>query len=200
MTTSATDAIGTGTGIVAVVLIFCFVMLMAIPFIATGTRSTSRALRRAAAIAFCCAYAGAVVAYTVLPLPTSESLGWRCPSGGGALNAQLIPFHFLAEMGSSTGLALVNPPVAWQVVLNVALFMPLGAIVVLNLRRSIGAAIVVAFVCSLVIETSQLTGLWFIYDCAYRLFDVDDIMANTVGAGLGAAIAVSWRGRAKLSG
>lgn len=198
MTTSATDAIGTGTGIVAVVLIFCFVMLMAIPFIATSTQSPRATTRRAATVAFTCAYAGAVVAYTVLPLPTSESAQRRC-QGGGAPSAQLIPFRFLTTAGESTGLALVNPSVAWQVVLNVALFMPLGAIVVLGLRRSLGVAVAIAFLCSLMIETSQRTGLWFIYDCAYRLFDVDDIMANTLGAGLGATIALRWRGRAKLS-
>lgn len=197
MTTSATDMIG--TGVAAVVVIFVFVMVMAVPFIATSARSPGAATRRAARVAFACAYAGAVVAYTVLPLPTGESAQGRCASGGGALNAQLIPFHFLVNPGASTGLALVNPFMAWQVVLNVALFIPLGAIVIFGLRRSAVVAVAVAFVCSLVIETSQLTGLWFIYDCAYRLFDVDDIMANTLGAGLGAAMALRWRARAKLS-
>ncbi len=197
MTTSATDVIGTGT--VAVVVIFVFVMVMAVPFIATSARSPRAATRRAATIAFACAYAGAVVAYTVLPLPTNESAQRRCADAGGELNAQLIPFNFLVDPGASTGLALVSPTMAWQVVLNVALFMPLGTIVILGLRRGFGVVLAVAFVCSLVIETSQLTGLWFIYDCAYRLFDVDDILANTVGAGLGAAIALRWRGRAKLN-
>lgn len=198
MTTTASEVIG--TGVASVVVIFVLVMAMAVPFIATSTQSPRAASRRAAAIAFSVAYAGAVVAYTVLPLPTSESAEWRCPGGGGALSAQLIPFHFLTNATESTGLALLNPPIVVQVALNALLFVPLGAIVVLGLRRSLAVAVVVAFVCSLVIETSQLTGLWFIYDCAYRLFDVDDIMANTLGGGVGAAIALRWRGRAKLSG
>ena len=201
MTTSATDVIGAGlgTGIVAVVVIFVFVMVMAVPFIATSAQSPSATTRRAATIGCACAYAGALVAYTVLPLPTSESMQRRCEGEGDAVKAQLTPFHFLTQSGESTGLALINPGLAWQVVLNVALFMPLGAIIILGLRRSAVVAVAVAFVCSLVIEASQLTGLWFIYDCAYRVFDVDDILANTLGAGLGAAIALRWRARAKLS-
>ncbi len=197
MTTSAIEVMG--TGVAAVVVIFAFVMLMAVPFIATSAQSPRAATRRAATIGLTCAYAGAVVAYTVLPLPTSESASRRCPGGGGSWRAQLTPFHFLTTAGESTGLALLNPPVVVQVVLNAVLFMPLGAIVILGLRRSLRVAVAIAVVCSLIIETSQLTGLWFIYDCAYRLFDVDDIMANTVGAALGAAVALRWAARAKLS-
>lgn len=187
------------TGVAVVVVTFAMVMLMAVPFIATSAQPAKAMTRRAATIGFACAYAGAVVAYTVLPLPSRGSLESRCTDAGGGLNAQLVPLRFLTAADESTGLALINPSIGWQVALNVALFVPLGVFVVLGLRRSLGVAVVVAAVCSLAIETSQLTGLWFIYDCAYRLFDVDDILANTVGAGLGAAVALRWRARAKLS-
>jgi uncharacterized RDD family membrane protein YckC len=42
---------------------------------------------------------------------------------------------------------------------------------------------------SLFFELTQLTGVWFIYPCAYRLFSVDDLILNTVGAALGWLIA-----------
>lgn len=38
---------------------------------------------------------------------------------------------------------------------------------------------------SLFYELTQLTGLYFIYPGSYRLFDVDDLMANTLGGLLG---------------
>jgi hypothetical protein len=53
---------------------------------------------------------------------------------------------------------------------------------------------------SLLIEFTQLTGDWFLYPCAYRLFDVDDLAANTSGALLGGFAApvlalVPWQHR-----
>lgn len=44
------------------------------------------------------------------------------------------------------------------------------------------------FTTSLLIETTQLTGIWGIYPCAYRLFDVDDLITNTLGGILGYAM------------
>lgn len=40
------------------------------------------------------------------------------------------------------------------------------------------------------IETTQLTGVWGIYPCAYRVFDVDDLLMNTLGAVLRSALAL----------
>ncbi len=47
---------------------------------------------------------------------------------------------------------------------------------------SVGAAGLAA---SLLIEVSQLTGLFGIYPYAYRCCDVDDVITNTLGAALG---------------
>ena len=38
-------------------------------------------------------------------------------------------------------------------------------------------------------EITQLTGLYFIYPRAYRLFDIDDLITNTIGGILGYFIA-----------
>jgi uncharacterized RDD family membrane protein YckC len=43
----------------------------------------------------------------------------------------------------------------------------------------------IGFGVSLLFELTQLTGLWFIYPCAYRLFSVDDLILNTAGAAIG---------------
>ena len=42
---------------------------------------------------------------------------------------------------------------------------------------------------SLSVETAQLTALFGIYPCPYRQFDVDDLILNTAGTLLGAALA-----------
>ena len=39
---------------------------------------------------------------------------------------------------------------------------------------------------TLAIETTQGTALWGVYDCAWRVGDVDDVLANTLGALVGA--------------
>src|SRR5574344_698164 len=41
------------------------------------------------------------------------------------------------------------------------------------------------FLLSLFFELTQLTGLYFIYPRGYRLFDVDDLMLNTIGGLIG---------------
>jgi glycopeptide antibiotics resistance protein len=45
------------------------------------------------------------------------------------------------------------------------------------------------FLLSLIIESAQLTGLFFIYPGSYRLFDVDDLITNTLGGFLGTVLA-----------
>lgn len=54
------------------------------------------------------------------------------------------------------------------------------------------AAAVMLFALSLplVVEITQLTGFFGIYGCAYRLFDIDDIILNFAGVALGYLI---WR-------
>jgi hypothetical protein len=48
---------------------------------------------------------------------------------------------------------------------------------------------------SLLIELTQLTGVWGVYPCAYRLFDVDDIVTNSFGALLGALVSYPYAAR-----
>lgn len=76
-----------------------------------------------------------------------------------------------------------------QVALNVLLFVPLG----LFARHLFGAGkltgVGLGALVSLLIEVTQLTGIWGLYDCAYRLFDVDDLIANTAGAAVGVFLA-----------
>lgn len=184
-------------GVVTGGIVALFVMAMSIPFIMTGPQSSTGAFKRVVRVAATLSYLSSVVAFTVLPLPSSAVMAQRCSSGDGGEALQLSPFAFLSRVGQ--GDLLLGDPTLWQVALNVALFVPLGYLLWRLLIGRLAVVLTVALVCSLMVELSQGTGLWFIYDCPYRVFDVDDVIANTLGAGLGTAFAVLAEGRrAKL--
>ena len=143
-----------------------------------------------AAVYFC-----ALWAYTLLPTPPARELT-MCAS------PQLHPFAFLGDilrLGIGSPTAILHNPALLQIVLNVALFVPLGFGVRLLLHRGVAVAGLIGFGGSLLIEVTQLTGIFGIYSCAYRLFDVDDLLANTAGALLGslASIAIGRPKRAQ---
>lgn len=131
-----------------------------------------------AAVYFC-----ALWTYTLLPIPAARELP-RCAV------PQWEPFAFVGDvlrLGVGSPSAVLQNPAVLQVVLNVALFTPLGFGVRLLLRRGVVVAAVIGLGASLIIEVTQVTGIYGIYSCAYRLFDVDDLLANTVGAVVGSA-------------
>ena len=74
-------------------------------------------------------------------------------------------------------------------ILNVALFVPLGMFARYMLRRGFLATVAIGFGASLLIELTQLTGNWGLYPCAYRFFTTSDLIANTTGAAIGALAA-----------
>lgn len=136
-----------------------------------------------------CLYGAALVTYTFLPLP-ERSQAW-CDAH--AVGANLTPFAFLGDIARETaGLPLLQRLTSFpvlQVVFNVALFVPFGAIARRYFHRSAAVSIALGAATSLLIEASQYTGLWGIYPCAFRVADIDDVLLNTFGAALGVALA-----------
>ncbi len=133
-------------------------------------------------------YALALVSYTVLPLP--EVTAGFCTGGGSG--TQLRPGQFLTDIaredrGGPSGLP--RNPAVQQVVFNAALFVPLGMFVRYLGRRGVVVTATVGLAVSLLVEVTQLTGVWSAFPCSYRLFDVDDLIVNTAGALLGALAA-----------
>ncbi|KAB2813243.1 VanZ family protein [Pimelobacter simplex] len=132
-------------------------------------------------------YGLALWTYTLLPMPVEGD--FTC------VGRQTTPFDTIGaiawgDAGSRAGLsALVRDPAFLQVALNVLLFVPLGYFVRRIARRGVVVATVLGFAVSLLIETTQTTGVWHLYDCAYRLFDVDDLILNTLGATAGSLVA-----------
>ena len=69
--------------------------------------------------------------------------------------------------------------------MNLLFFVPLGVFGRLLLRLRFWTVVLLGLLISLAIETAQLTGLFGIYPCSYRLFDVDDVLINLLGAVIG---------------
>ncbi len=175
----------------AALLMSVAAFLLFVPYIAVRYRRRGELGLGNLALAFAGPLYGlALFFYVFAPFPPVRSdfcavIGVRRP--------QLIPFHFLHDMGkSATGsglMAMLHNPALTQVLLNVALFIPLGMFVRYMFGRSVPVTAVIGLGVSLLIETTQLTGDWFIYPCAYRLFDVDDLIANGLGGLIGALAA-----------
>ncbi|GAA3672082.1 hypothetical protein GCM10022237_34700 [Nocardioides ginsengisoli] len=171
-------------GLLATALGSVAAVLLLIPVAAVEYRRDGRLGPRDLAILLSAAVYGlALWTYTLLPMP--ENGDYRC------VGRQTVPFDTVKAidwggLGSRAGVsALVHDPAFLQVALNVLLFVPLGYFVRKVLRRGVVVATILGFGTSLLIETTQATGVWHLYSCAYRLFDVDDLMINTLGATLG---------------
>lgn len=145
--------------------------------------------RRMLGLAAVCLYATALYTYTFLPLP-ERSQAWCDANAAGA---NFRPFHFIEEIRARTvGLNLVQTLKSFaflQVVFNVLLFVPLGMILRRYFHVSAWLSILAGAFVSFLIEATQYTGLWYLYPCAYRVADVDDLLLNTAGTAFGVLLA-----------
>lgn len=115
--------------------------------------------------------------YTLLPMPVPDTYTCR----GRQLD--LLGSIGAIRLEDADGvLGLLREPAFLQVALNVLLFVPLGFLLRVILKGGVVVATLVGLGTSLLIETTQTTGVWNLYDCPYRLFDVDDLLVNTLGA------------------
>ena len=129
-------------------------------------------------------YGLALWTYTLLPMPKADH--YRCQG------KQTTPFGTVRRISfhDRHGVVwLLHDPAFLQVALNVLLFVPLGFYVRKLLGRGVVVATLLGLGISLLIETTQGTGDWNLYGCAYRKFDVDDLMVNTLGALAGSLLA-----------
>lgn len=173
-------AIGAG----ALVGLVLFVPFVAIQYRRSGSLTAGRFMLWAAALV----YFFAIWTYTLLPLP--DPAGIRC-AGVNVDPLQLVDdLRGAASRADGSARAFVADAAVLQLALNVLLFLPLGFFLRVLGRRGILTALVAGFGVSLVVELTQLTGVWGLYPCAYRVFDVDDLITNTAGALLGSLLAL----------
>ncbi|WP_172136148.1 VanZ family protein [Adlercreutzia sp. ZJ473] len=132
----------------------------------------------------------------VLPLPPDR--GYVNPS---TQSPQLDPFYLIQSIRASTDFSLLDrttwaatlkTPCVYEAIFNVMLTMPLGAFLLYLFRCRWYHVLLIGFATTLLFETSQLTGLFGIYEHPYRLFDVDDLVLNTAGAMLGFWLAIPF--------
>lgn len=126
----------------------------------------------------------------VLPLP--EISPDFCAIYRRASTPQTVPFRFVRDIARASGLryqisltAIVGNFSFLQAFTNVAAFVPLGIYLRGFSRRGLLAAILAGFALSLSFEVVQGTGIFGLYPCPYRQFDVDDLILNTAGTLIG---------------
>ncbi|MGH1565581.1 VanZ family protein [Mumia sp. DW29H23] len=147
-------------------------------------------------------YLVALVAYTLLPLPSGDLQAW-C-SAHGVARPNLDPFGFVDDVRRETaGLSWAQTLRSFavlQVVFNVVLFVPWGIFARSFFGRGIVVSTVSGLAASTLIEATQYTGVFGLIPCSYRVGDVDDVIMNTSGALIGAALApvvLRWMPRAR---
>ena len=125
----------------------------------------------------------------ILPLPSKEAV-LKMPTR----SPQLVPFTFIKDIMVTTNLNLKNPstylsffktPTVYTVIFNLFLLFPFGVYLHYYFEKKWYQVLIMSFCLSLFFEITQLTGIFFIYPKAYRLFDVADLMINTLGGMLG---------------
>ena len=177
------EPIGSGLKIFIVVAIVLFIPYVIHLYRRYGRVDTRRLWVSASFLLFMiCAWA-----LVLMPFPDLDSSICSVRH----VNAQLVPFQWVSDTiriaeKQGTGLTgLWRNPAFVVRAFNVLLLLPLGVYLRRWWRKPLVTSTFIAFGVSLAFELTQWTGVWGLYDCAYRTFDVDDLMANTAGAVLG---------------
>lgn len=108
---------------------------------------------------------------------------------------QLIPFSYIGDIKEYfqdhvfSLMGLLKAPPFYQALFNVVMLIPLGVFLRNRFQLSFKKVLLLGFLVSLFFEVTQLTGLYGIYNHPYRVFDVDDLINNTLGAVIGYGIA-----------
>lgn len=132
----------------------------------------------------------------ILPLPSMEYVATLTTP-----RTQLIPFQFINDIFATvsitfndpmTYLTALNTPALYQAIFNLAMTIPFGMYLHYYFKCSFKKTILLSFLLSLFFEFTQLSGLYFIYPRSYRLFDVDDLIINTLGGMLGYAVIIPF--------
>ena len=125
----------------------------------------------------------------ILPLPSREEV-----ANMTSRTIQLIPFSFIGDIARETNFNILDPstyistlshPSVYTMLFNVVMTIPFGMYLRYYFKNNLKKTILFSFLFSLFLELTQLTGLYFIYPHPYRLFDVDDLIINTLGGIIG---------------
>ncbi|GHU52980.1 glycopeptide antibiotics resistance protein [Clostridia bacterium] len=125
----------------------------------------------------------------ILPLPDPNEVAKQ--SGD---MYQLIPFEFVRDFIKNSGFDIASPSTWLKAIktsyfyipiFNVLLTVPFGVYLAYYFKKSFTKVVIFTFLLSLFYELTQLTALYGFYSRPYRIFDVDDLIQNTVGGAVG---------------
>ena len=125
----------------------------------------------------------------MLPLPSIEKVA----SMTGP-TTQLVPFQFIKDIMVTVSFEITNindlinvfkHSTMYTILFNLVLTLPFGIYLRYIFKKKWYHSIIYTFLLSLFFELTQLSGLYGIYPRPYRLFDVDDLMINTLGGLIG---------------
>ena len=173
------------------ILIFpLFAILFTLPYIVFEYRKFgSISILRTAIVYSFILYLITMYFLVILPLPSiQEVANLKTPM------MQLKPFAFIEDIITKTSFTITNPstyikallePSVTNVLLNILMFIPLGVYLRYYFKWNTKKTIILSFFMSLFFECTQLSGLYGIYPRPYRLFDIDDLIVNTLGGYVG---------------
>lgn len=125
----------------------------------------------------------------ILPLPSIKEVSHLTTPW-----MQLTPFRFVEDLIAAskfvitdfkTYLPALKQPILYTNLFNLLLTVPFGIYLRYYFKRKWWEVLSLSFLLSLFFEVTQLSGLYGIYPRPYRLFDVDDLIINTLGGLLG---------------
>lgn len=129
----------------------------------------------------------------ILPLPSAE----KAQALRGH-HMQLNPLNFIFDIIKNTKIDLNHPKSFLTIfnnwgflttIFNIFMTLPFGFYLRYYFQNNLKQVLIKTFLLSLFFELTQLSGLYFIYQGNYRLFDVDDLITNTLGGLLGFLLA-----------
>ncbi len=129
----------------------------------------------------------------ILPLPSPE----KAQTLRGH-HVQLNPLNFIFDIIKNTKIDFNHPKSFLTIfnnwgflttIFNIFMTLPFGFYLRYYFQNNLKQVLIKSFLLSLFFELTQLSGLYFIYQGNYRLFDVDDLLTNTLGGLLGFLLA-----------
>ena len=124
----------------------------------------------------------------ILPLPNKEEVIYK-PN-----MIKLIPFGFINDFiressfvinDPTTYLKAIKEPCFYIVIFNIFMTIPFGMYLRYYFKCNFKKTLFISFILSLFFELTQVSGLYGLYPYPYRVFDVDDLIMNTLGGIIG---------------
>ncbi len=124
----------------------------------------------------------------ILPLPNKDAVIYK-PN-----MVKLIPFSFINDFIRESSFVIDNPttylkaikePCFYTVIFNIFMTIPFGMYLRYYFKCNFKKTLFISFILSLFFELTQISGLYGLYSYPYRVFDIDDLIMNTLGGIIG---------------